>query len=306
MQHLNYKHLHYFWTVARCGGVAKAGEKLNVTPQSISTQIQQLASSIGAPLWRRAGRTLELTDTGNLVLEYADRLFTVGEELKDALRERPGAAQSTLRVGVTGSVVKVVAYRMLEPVLRLDPPHRLLCREGRFNELLSLLAIQQLDAVISDRAMPGTLNVRAFNHLLSEGGVTFLGSASLARRSRKKFPDNLHGVPMLLPGGDSAMRPQLMRWFDTLRIKPEVIGEFDDTAVMKAFGQGGAGIFPMPTMVAEETARQFHVVPLGHTTEVVHQVWAVTCERRISSPAVRAISEAAKQRQEAGSTARLG
>jgi LysR family transcriptional regulator, transcriptional activator of nhaA len=306
MQHLNYKHLHYFWTVARCGGVAKAGEKLNVTPQSISTQIQQLAGSIGAPLWRRAGRTLELTDTGNLVLEYADRLFTVGEELKDALRERPGAAQSTLRVGVTGSVVKVVAYRTLEPVLRLDPPHRLLCREGRFSELLSLLAIQQLDAVISDRAMPGTLNVRAFNHLLSEGGVTFLGSAAMARRSRKKFPDNLHGAPMLLPGGDSAMRPQLMRWFDTLRIKPEVIGEFDDTAVMKAFGQGGAGIFPMPTMVAEETARQFHVVPLGHTSEVVHQVWAVTCERRISSPAVRAISEAAKQRQEAGSTARLG
>jgi LysR family transcriptional activator of nhaA len=172
--------------------------------------------------------------------------------------------------------------------------------------LLSLLAIQQLDAVISDRAMPGTLNVRAFNHLLSEGGVTFLGSASLARRSRKRFPDNLHGAPMLLPGGDSAMRPQLMRWFDTLRIKPQVVGDFDDTAVMKAFGQGGAGIFPMPTMVAEETARQFHVVPLGHTSEVVHQVWAVTCERRISSPAVRAISEAAKQRQEAGSTARLG
>jgi LysR family transcriptional activator of nhaA len=306
MQNLNYKHLHYFWTVARCGGVAKAGEKFNVTPQSISTQIQQLAGSIGAPLWRRAGRTLELTDTGNLVLEYADRLFTVGEELKDALRERPGAAQSTLRVGVTGSVVKVVAYRTLEPVLRLDPPHRLLCREGRFNELLSLLAVQQLDAVISDRAMPGTLNVRAFNHLLSEGGVTFLGSASLARRSRKRFPDNLHDAPMLLPGGDSAMRPQLMRWFDTLRIKPQVIGDFDDTAVMKAFGQGGAGIFPMPTMVAEETARQFHVVPLGHTSEVVHQVWAVTCERRISSPAVRAISEAAKQRQEAGSTARLG
>ena len=306
MQHLNYKHLHYFWTVARCGGVAKAGEKLNVTPQSISTQIQQLAGSIGAPLWRRAGRTLALTDTGNLVLEYADRLFTVGEELKDALRERPGAAQSTLRVGVTGSVVKVVAYRTLEPVLRLDPPHRLLCREGRFTELLSLLAIQQLDAVISDRAMPGTLNVRAFNHLLSEGGVTFLGSAALARRSRKNFPDNLHGAPMLLPGGDSAMRPQLMRWFDTLRIKPQVIADFDDTAVMKAFGQGGAGIFPMPTMVAEETARQFDVVPLGHTSEVVHQVWAVTCERRISSPAVRAISEAAKQRQEAGSMARLG
>lgn len=297
MQHLNYKHLHYFWTVARCGGAAKAGEKLNVTPQSISTQIAQLASSIGAPLWRRSGRTLELTDTGNLVLEYADRLFSVGEELKEALRERPGAAQSTLRVGVTGSVVKVVAYRILEPVIRLEPPHRLLCREGRFNEQLSQLAIQQLDAVISDRAMTSTLNVRGFNHLLNEGGVTFLGTAALAQRSRKRFPANLHGTPMLLPGGDSAMRPQLMRWFDRHDIKPHVIGDFDDTAVMKAFGQGGAGIFPMPTMVAAEVARQFQVVPLGQTDEVVHQVWAVTCERRITSPAVRAISEAARQRQ---------
>ncbi|KPF53113.1 LysR family transcriptional regulator [beta proteobacterium AAP51] len=302
MQHLNYKHLHYFWTVARCGGVAKAGEKLNVTPQSISTQMQQLAGSIGAPLWRRAGRTLELTDTGNLVLEYADRLFTVGEELKEALRERPGAAQSTLRVGVTGSVVKVVAYRTLEPVLRLEPRHRLLCREGRFNELLSLLAIQQLDAVISDRAMSGTLNVRGFNHLLSEGGITFLGSGALAKRARKRFPHSLHGAPMLLPGGDSAMRPQLMRWFDKLRIKPQVVGDFDDTAVMKAFGQGGAGLFPMPTMVAEETAKQFHVLPVGSTEEVTHQLWAVTCERRISSPAVLAISEAARRRQEAAAS----
>jgi LysR family transcriptional regulator, transcriptional activator of nhaA len=297
MQHLNYKHLHYFWTVARCGGVAKAGEKLHVTPQSISTQIQQLASSIGQPLWRRAGRSLELTETGNLVLEYADRLFTVGEELKEALRERPGLAQSTFRVGVTGSVVKVVAWRMLEPVLKLEPPPRLLCREGRFNELLSLLAVQQLDAVISDRAMPGTLNVRGYNHLLSEGGVTFLGTAALARRSRKPFPDNLHGAPLLLPGGDSAMRPQLMRWFDSLRIKPQVVGEFDDTAVMKAFGQGGAGVFPMPSLVAEETARQFDVVPIGATDEVVHQVWAVTGERRITSPAVLAISEAARRRE---------
>ena len=202
-------------------------------------------------------------------------------------------------MGVTGSVVKVVAYRILEPVIRLEPPHRLLCREGRFNELLSQLAIQQLDAVISDRAMTSTLNVRGFNHLLNEGGVTFLGTAALAQRSRKRFPANLHGAPMLLPGGDSAMRPQLMRWFDRHGIKPHVIGDFDDTAVMKAFGQGGAGIFPMPTMVAAETARQFQVVPLGQTDEVVHQVWAVTCERRITSPAVRAISEAARQRQAA-------
>ena len=293
MDQLNYKHLHYFWMVAKCGGVARAGERLHVTPQSISTQMRQLEAAIGGTLWRRAGRRLELTDMGHLVLEYAERMFSVGEGLKDALRERPNATRSNFRVGVTGSVVKVVAYRLVAPALQLDPPPRLVCREGRFQELLALLAVHELDLVISDRPMHASMNVRGFNHLLVEGGVTFLAAPPLARRMRGRFPHGLDQAPMLLPGGDSALRPQLLAWFDAVGVRPDVVGDFDDTAVMKAFGQAGAGIFAMPTMVAKETAKQFGVLPVGHTDKVRHRVYAVTGERRLSNPAVLAIQAAA-------------
>lgn len=293
MKQLNYKHLHYFWMVARSGGVGRAGEQLHVTPQSISTQMRQLESAIGRPLWRRAGRKLELTDTGHLVLDYAERLFSVGEALKDALRGR-GQAGVPFRVGVTGSVVKVVAYRVIEPALQLQPRPRLLCREGRFNELLALLAVHELDLVLSDRAMPSAMNVRGFNHLLLEGGVTFLATAALARPLVAGFPASLNGAPMLLPSGDSAVRPRLDAWFDRLGIAPQVVADFDDTAVMKAFGQGGAGVFPMPTMVAAETAAQFKVIPVGRTDEVVYQLYAVSTERQITHPAVAAIRDAAR------------
>ncbi|KNZ32014.1 MAG: LysR family transcriptional regulator [Methylibium sp. NZG] len=279
--------------VTKCGGVARAGERLHVTPQSISTQIRQLESAIGGTLWRRSGRKLELTDTGHLVMEYAERLFTVGEALKDALRERPTAARTTFRVGVSGSVVKVVAYRLVAPALQLSPPPRLVCREGRLAELLALLAVHELDLVISDRAMPSSMNVRGFNHLLAEGGVSFLATPQLVRRLKGRFPHGLDQAPMLLPGTDSAMRPQLIAWFDSVGVRPDVVGDFDDTAVMKAFGQAGAGVFAMPTMVAKETAKQFGVVAIGKTDQVVHRIYAVTGERRLSNPAVLAIQAAA-------------
>jgi LysR family transcriptional regulator, transcriptional activator of nhaA len=297
MQNLNYKHLHYFWVIAKSGGVAKAGEQLHVTPQSLSGQIRLLEANIGQPLWRRAGRKLELTDTGHLVFDYADRLFTVGEELKDALRDRPGAAATTFRVGVTGSVVKVVAYRLVAPALNLQPSPRLVCREGRFAELLALLSVHQLDLVISDRPMPSSMNVRGYNHLLMQGGMSFLAAPTLAKRLRKGFPHSLNDAPMILPGGDAAVRPKLLQWFDSHQLRPHILGDFDDTAVMKAFGQAGAGVFPMPTMVAKEICAQFHVAEVGRTNDVQHQVYAISGERRLTNPAVVAISDTARARQ---------
>lgn len=299
MDQLNYKHLHYFWVVAKSGGVAKAGERLHVTPQSISTQMRQLESVIGAPLWRRAGRRLELTETGHLVLEHAERMFEVGEALKDALRGQRGGGTGLFRVGVTGSVVKVVAYRMLEPALAMHPAPRMLCREGRFNELLALLAVHELDLVLSDRPLPASMHVRGFNHLLLESGVTFLATSAVAKPRIGAFPHSLDGAPMLLPGGDSAVRAQLVEWFDRLRIQPRVVADFDDTAVMKAFGQGGAGVFPMPTIVAAETAAQYRVVPVGRTDDVRYQLYAVSTERRLTQPAVVAIRDAARERERA-------
>ena len=304
MENLNYKHLHYFWVIAKSGGVAKAGEQLHVTPQSISGQMRLLEAAIGGLLWRRAGRKLELTDTGHLVFDYADRLFTVGEELKDALRDRPSAGSSSFRVGVTGSVVKVVAYRLVAPALTLQPPPRLVCREGRFAELLALLSVHQLDLVISDRAMPSAMNVRGYNHLLVQGGMTFLAAPSMARRLRKGFPHSLNGAPLMLPGGDAAIRPKLLGWLDKHQIRPHILGDFDDTAVMKAFGQAGAGVFPMPTMVAAEIASQFHVAAVGSADDVLHQVYAISGGRRLTNAAVVAINDAAKARQaQSGSAA---
>ncbi len=293
MQNLNYKHLHYFWVVTKSGGVAKAGEQLHVTPQSISGQIKLLEDAIGDALWRRAGRKLELTETGQMVFDYADRLFSVGEELKDALRDRPGLTSAQFRVGVAGAVVKVVAYKLIEPALRADRAGRLVCREGRFSELLALLAVHKLDLVLSDQPMHTSMNVRGYNHLLQECGVTFLAVAAQARKLRRGFPQSLDDAPMLLPGDDSAIRPRLLRWLDQQGLRPRIVGDFDDTAVMKAFGSGGAGVFAMPTSVAAETAEQFKVEVVGQTDEVVYRTYAISGERRLKHPAVVAISEAA-------------
>jgi len=303
MQNLNYKHLHYFWVIAKTGGVAKAGEQLHVTPQSISGQMRLLEAAVGQPLWRRAGRKLELTETGHMVFDYADRLFTVGEELKTALRGGSSTAPAVFRVGVTGSVVKVVAYRMVAPALTLSPAPRLVCREGRLPDLLALLSVHQLDLVISDRPMPSSLNVRGYNHLLAESGVSFLANPPLAKSLRAGFPQSLNGAPLLLPGGDSALREKLLRWLDSQNLRPHIVGDFDDTAVMKAFGQAGAGVFPMPTLVAHETCTQFHVAIVGKTEDVLHQVYAITGERKLKNSAVLAISRAARGETPAQATA---
>ena len=293
MENLNYKHLHYFWMIAKCGGVAKAGERLHVTPQSISTQIRQLEGAIGSPLWRRAGRKLELTDTGHLVMDYADRLFTVGEELKDALRSG-ATGHSQFKIGIVDVVAKTMAYRLIAPALALPDQSRLICREGSFIDLLAQLAVHKLDVVISDRPMHTSMNVRGYNHLLLECGVSFLGLPALAKKLKAGFPTSLHAAPFLMPGNDAAVRQRLQTWFDKLHIQPKVVAEFDDRAMMKAFGQQGAGVFSAPSFVAEEVAKQHNLQIFGSTDEVQEQAYAVTTERRIKHPAAIAISEAAK------------
>ena len=294
MKNLNYKHLHYFWMIAKCGGVAKAGEQLHVTPQSISTQIRQLETAIGGALWRRAGRKLELTDTGHLVMDYADRLFTVGEELKDALRSGTTVGHAHFRIGVADVVAKTMAYRLIAPALALPEPPRLSCREGNFADLLAQLAIHKLDLVISDRPMPTSMNVRGYNHLLLECGVSFLAVTKQAKKLRADFPASLDRVPFLMPGIDAAVRPRLLAWFDKLRIRPHVVADFDDTALMKAFGQAGAGVFSLPSYVALGVAKQLGLQVIGSTMEIQEQTYAVTSERRIKHPAAVAISEAAR------------
>ncbi len=301
MPALNYKHLHYFWTIVKCGGVARAAEKLHVTPQSISGQMKLLAEQIGEPLMRRTGRTVELTEAGRFVFEYADRAFGAFEELQGALTDAPGARQ-TFRVGVSNVLGRSVAVAMLRPALQLHQPPRMICRDGRLPDLLGELAVHRLDLVLSDRPMDTSLNVRAFNHLLGECDVTFLAAPALARRVRGRFPQSLDGAPMLLPGESSALRPRLERWFEQHRVRPRIVAEFDDTALLKAFAQEGIGVFAALTLVADQIAKQFEVTPIGRVDEIVEQVYAISTERRVTHPAVLAISQTARNEAFAGIT----
>lgn len=292
---LNYKHLRYFWMVAKAGSIARAAQQLQRTPQSISGQLQELESTLGTELFRRAGRGLELTDVGRHALAYADRIFTMGDELLDDLRNRPARRALEFKVGVAEGMPKAMVYRMIEPALNLDEDVRLICREGRLPFLLADLAVHRFDMVIADRPMPSNLNVRGFSHLLGECGVTFFGSPLLLERLPRAFPALLDQAPFLLPGEDAAVRPRLLQWFDENDIRPRIVGEFDDSALMNSFGQTGTGLFVAPTATAEYLCKQYRVRAIGHADAVKEQFYAITTDQRLHHPAVVALSKAARK-----------
>lgn len=294
MSRLNYKHLRYFWTVAKAGGIARACERLHLTPQTISGQLSAFEDALGHKLFARVGRRLELTEAGRMVLRHADEIFTVGEELEEALRHQGDGLPLLFRVGVADSVSKSMAYRLLEPAVRLSEPLRIVCREGKLASLMADLAIHRLDLVIADGPMPAGLSIRGFNHLLGECGLTFFAAPALARRHRTRFPRCLDGAPLLLPGEEAAVRPALMQWFESVAVRPKIVGEFDDGALTKAFGQAGIGIFAAPSAIAAEVRRQHGVVAMGSTEAVTERFYAISVERRLTHPAVVAISSKAR------------
>ena len=294
MTRLNYKHLRYFWTVAKAGGIARACERLHLTPQTISGQLSAFEEALGHKLFARAGRRLELTEAGRMVLGYADEMFTVGEELEEALRHRGGSLPLLFRVGVADSVSKSVAYRLLEPAVCLPEALRIVCREGKLAGLMADLAIHRLDLVIADGPMPASMSIRGFNHLLGECGLTFFATSALARKHPGRFPRCLDGAPLLLPGEDAAVRAGLMQWFESIGVRPKIVGEFDDGALITAFGKAGTGIFVVPSAVAAEVPRQYGVRALGRTDAVSERFYAISVERRLTHPAVVAISSAAR------------
>ena len=293
MAALNFKHLRYFWAVAKSGSIARASEQLHVTPQSISGQLTELEDSLGAALFRRVGRGLELTGTGRRALGYADDIFSLGDELLDAVRTPNLQTAFPFRIGVADSVPKSVTYAMVEPVLHLQEPVRIICREGRLVALLADLAVHRLDLVIADRPMPANVNVKAYNHLLGSSGLTVFAAPSLAKSLKGAFPACMGGTPFLLPGEGVAIRTGLERWFESNGIVPRVVGEFDDGALMKAFGQSGAGLFAAPTAISDYVCKQYGVAAVGRIDTVVEELYAITTERRIQHPAVVAVSEAA-------------
>ena len=291
----NYKHLHYFWTVARAGGVNRAAQTLHVTPQTVSGQVQLLEESFGKPLFERSGRSMTLTEAGRLVFGYAEEIFSLGAELRESLDMlESGGRPRDFRVGVADAVPKAIAYRLLEPAVALPEPVRLSCREWKLDSLLSELAVHRLDLVIADAPIPRSVNVRAFSHRLGVSGTSFLATRSLAEGLAGDFPALLDGAPLLVTGEDAAVRSRLDQWLDQGQLRPQIRGEFDDSALMRAFGEAGVGVFAGPTVLEAEFRAGADLVVLGRTSEVVEEFYAISVERRISHPCVAAIVEAAR------------
>jgi LysR family transcriptional activator of nhaA len=295
MEWLNFHHLRYFWMVAREGSLVAAGRALRLSHPTLSAQIHALEDQLGEKLFTRVGRRLALTEVGRVVYRYADEIFTLGREMVETVHGRSAGQPLRLHVGVVDAVPKVVVRRLVEPAFALPEPVRAVCRESSYERLLADLALHALDVVISDAPVPPGSSVRAFNHLLGESGVSLFATREVARACRGRFPASLDGAPMLLPLETLPLRRSLDQWFARSGIKPRVVAEFEDSALLAVFGADGRGVFAAPTVVEREVMRQYGVRVLGRAAPVRERFYAVTVERRIANPAVVAITDAARQ-----------
>lgn len=294
LQDLNFLHLFYFWMVVRHGSISTACEQLHLTQPTISTQIRKLEKSLGHQLFDRSGRELQLTDEGKTVFEYADDMFAVGREMLGALRGLPSDRALRLVVGNPMVMPKLIVYRLLEPVLHFPQSVQMTVHEAPLDTLIADLVQHRYDVILSDTPVPSHKRVRSFNHPLGNCGVAICGTRELAGRLSKRFPESLDGAPLLLPTPNTELRRSMDRWFDERGYAPRIVGEFDDSALLKEFGHAGAGLFPIPAAVLSEVKRQYDVQLVGHIEEVRLHYYAITLERKMTHPAVLAISQAAK------------
>lgn len=295
MEWLNYHHLHYFWAVAREGGLVAAAKALHVSHPTLSAQIHALEDHLGEKLFTKVGRKLALTEMGRMVYRYAEEIFTLGREMVDTVHGRSTGKPLRLEVGVADVVPKLVVLRLLQPAMALAEPVRLVCREDSYEMLLADLALHALDLVIADAPVPPGSNIRAFNHLLGETQISFFARKDLARRYRRGFPRSLDGAPMLLPLEQLTLRRSLNQWFERNDIVPRVTAELEDSALLAVFGAEGVGIFPAPSAVEKEVIAQHRVGLVGRADSVRERYYAISVERKLRNPAVLAICDAARQ-----------
>ena len=295
MSWLNYHHLLYFWTAAREGSITKACEVLHLTQPTVSGQIRELENSLKSRLFERSGRSIRLTEAGQIAYRYADEIFTLGRELQEALAGRPAGLSLRVVVGVADTLSKLLVQRLLAPALHLGQEVRVTCIDGDPDRLLVQLAAHEIDMVLSDFPANPRVGLKAFNHLLGDCGVTVFGANALARRYRAGFPRSLDGAPMLLPSGNTALRRSLEQWFDEIGVRPQVRAEFTDSALLKAFGSFGDGLFVAPTAVEDDIKRMYGVGVVGREESVRERVYAISIEKRLKNPTVVAISKAARR-----------
>ncbi len=286
---INFRHLQYFWVVAKEGSITRAAERLDLAVQTVSAQLGLLEQAVGKSLFMPQGRRLVLTEAGRIALRYADQIFLLGEQLQEALADSDVEHTMRLVVGISDSLPKLIATRLLEAALSLPERVKLVCYEDQFESLLGELSLHKLDVVLTDRPVPPGTPMRIFSHLLGETEISLYGVASLAEKYRAGFPASLNGAPLLLPTRNNAIRSRIDHWLESLDLHPDVVGEFDDNALLHTFGRNGLGLFPAPSVLAKDVEEQFDAVPVGAMPQVREQFYAISNERKIKHPAVEAI-----------------
>jgi LysR family transcriptional activator of nhaA len=294
VEFLNYHHLRYFWVVAKEGGLRKAADKLHVSQPTISAQIAALEDVLGETLFRRGGRALALTEAGHRVFGYAEDIFSLGHELLQTVKQQPTSRPLRCQIGVADSLPKLVSYEIIKPVFNLEQPVQAVCREGKADDLLAQLAAYRLDVVLADEPATSSLNIKAFNHLLGECSVTFLAVPRLAAKLKRRFPKSLNEAPALLPAANCALRRSLENWFHTGGLRPRLVAEFDDTALMTVAAVDGLGFMPMPGVVAKAAFAHHGLHAIGEARQCRLQFYAISAERKLTHPAVVAITSQAQ------------
>jgi LysR family transcriptional activator of nhaA len=296
MEYLNYHHLRYFWTVAKEGGLTKAAAKLHVSQPTISAQIQTLEAVLGEKLFRRAGRNLALTDTGQHVLGFAEEIFLLGQDLLNSVKQRPTMRPLRMNLGVADALPKLVTCRIIEPIFRLPQPVQVSCWETRVSDMLMELAAYRMDVVLADEPASSGVAPNVFNHFLGESDVTFCAVPALAAKLRRGFPKSLNGAPALLPMANSGLRRSLEKWFQAKGVRPRLLGEFEDPALVNILALRGLGFMSVPSIVAKEAVRSYGFRLIGRSQECRQQFYAITAERKLTHPAVLAITSGAPRR----------
>jgi LysR family transcriptional regulator, transcriptional activator of nhaA len=296
MAYINFKHLRYFWAVAKRGGVSQAGVFLNITPQTISGQLKLFERNLGVKLFKKSGRNLALTAAGQIALSYSEKVFQLEADLELALLGPTENLNPVFRVGVVDAIPKLIAYQMLEPVLTSTDTLRLVCREGDIDTLLADLAVHKLDLVITDCPVPPTLRLDLFSHPLGECGTVFFGAKELADRFQKNFPASLSGAPILIQGKESSLHSDLRRWFYAHQITPVIKAEVEDSALLKVFGEKGLGIFNAPAVIEQEIIHQYEVVPIGRAEDLRMRFYAISVESGVQHPGVATITDQFRSR----------
>ena len=292
---INYKHLYYVREVASAGSIARASERLHLTPQTISGQISQLEENLDIKLFERQGRSMELTEAGEMAVQYANRIFQLGVELEERLQQLPVNRAQLFRVGVSDLVPKSIAYRLLEPAMQMGQQVRIVCTEGQLEDLLGELAVHRMELVLADCPIPPKMNIKGFDHKLGSSTLSFYATAGLQKSLKGEFPKCMDNAPLLIPSEGATLRSNLLQWFHERQIHPMIVGEFDDSALMKVFGIAGTGVLVAPSALEKNLKQEGDLRVIGRVPELTEEYYAISIERRITHPAIKAINEHAQE-----------